>query len=508
MTMLNAARKYLELGYSVIPIRPKAKEPLIKWSEYTQRYATEKEISQWFESDENNVGIVTGKLSGLLVLDVDGKEGLESLQKISLSSNTIAATGKGKQLFYQPPTGMQISNSVRFLPGLDLRSEGGYVVAAPSIHPNGKRYLWLNGPLKSSQLPPFPDVLANIVKEKNSSQTYSEKAKPEGWVAEALKNLKEGNRDDTFASVVGKLHYQGMDKASIWTLLLPHARACGYTEQELNKTIQSVSRYSTGLPATEMGGSNIEQFLADHTTVSWLCNPVCPENSIGFAAGLPESYKTWVCMDLAVELARGNGLWLGLFPCQAGRVLFIDQERSKQETQRRFKGLLLGKGLRLDAIKENLFIRSGTTTRIDLDESYNAFRRELAEIRPKLVVIDSWITFHTSDENDRMTVQRVLERIKTLREEFKCTFLFIDHENKGAFQDMRDGATPTAFRMSGSVGKIAAAEFVLTVRRIDPITCSFHHTKSTLGPRVDSFAVHVVDTENGGIRVYGEASKA
>jgi len=500
--MLEHAKQYIEMGYSVIPLRPGGKEPLIKWQEFTERKATESEILKWFASGDNNLGLVSGRISGFVVVDVDGPDGLESAAELGLNSTTVSLTGKGKQFFYAVPAS-PVRNAVRVMPGIDIRSEGGYVCAPPSRHENGKTYAWILGP--SPDLPAFPEsVVAAIAKTEVSGKVLRHGP---GWVSAALDGLTEGNRNDTFAQVVGKLHRSGLDKTTIWTLLLPYARSSGFPDAELNSVIQSITGYPTQV-SPECTAASAEQFLSDSAPVSWLCNPICARGSIGFTAGLPESYKTWLLMDLAIECSRGGGLWLGLFPVIGGRTLFIDQERSKVETQRRLKGMLTAKGIDSSALRESLFIRSGTTTRIDLDDSYRAFKRELSQIRPDLLLIDSFATFHTSEENDRMAIQKVIERIKEIRTEFNCAIIFIDHENKSAFSDGKDGITPNAFRMVGSVGKIAAAEFVLTVRRYDPTTCMCYHTKSTLGPRVPSFTVHVVDTENGGIRVFGEQGKA
>jgi RecA-family ATPase len=175
-------------------------------------------------------------------------------------------------------------------------------------------------------------------------------------------------------------------------------------------------------------------------------------------------------------------------------VLFIDQERFKGETQRRFRAIMREKGIESRDIKDNLFIRCGTTTRLDLTPSYEAFRRELLEIKPDLVMIDSWASFQSSDENNRQSVQVVLERIKALRTEIGCTVVFIDHENKLAFNDEE---LPSYTRMVGSIAKPAAAETIFTVRRFDSETVLVHHTKSTLASTVKSFSVKVTDTEFG-----------
>lgn len=500
--MLEFALAYLRRGWPIFPLAAGTKDsPLVKWGPFQDRLPTEAEIREWWTKwPDANIAMATGPLSGIAVLDLE----LEGLQQIDMVANTMTLTGKGKQGFFKFVEGLRNKAALAKTKGYDVRADGGYVVLPPSIHPNGKRYAWALGPLPIESLIEFPPkVLADIGEAKKIAD-----AKPEGWLADLLTNLQEGNRNDSFTRAVGKLHYHGLDKATIWAILLPHAKASNFEESELNSVIQSVTRYKQeNRNDGSTSPSDIETFLADQMPVAWLCTPIIAKESIGFVSGLPETFKTWTLNDLAIECARGNGLWLGLFPVVGGRVLFIDQERSRGETQRRFKSLMAAKGLSSSDMKGKLFVRSGTTTRIDLDDSYRSFQNELRDIQPNLILIDSFATFQTGDENDRMSVQKVLERIKEIRSEFKCSIIFIDHENKSAFSDQRDGVTPTAFRMVGSVGKIAAADFILTVRRYDPTTCMVYHTKSTLGPRVPSFTVHVVDTPGEGIRVYGEGGK-
>ncbi len=116
------------------------------------------QIKSWFQQwPETNVGIVTGQASGLLVLDVDGEDGKASLQALTamhgaLPKTLCAMTGrtgedgnrKGCHYYFRAPAGELIRNSAGNLgKGLDIRGEGGYVVAPPSLHPSGRLYQWL-----------------------------------------------------------------------------------------------------------------------------------------------------------------------------------------------------------------------------------------------------------------------------------------------------------------------------------------------------------------------------
>jgi beta-phosphoglucomutase-like phosphatase (HAD superfamily) len=147
------ARQYLEKGLSVIPLKPRGKEPLVPWKQYQERLPTEEEIEKWFGSGkEANIGIVTGRVSrNLVVIDFDNEEEfkgfVEKLKnsrrglQIAISNTWIVKTGKGYHIYLRLPDAELIPRTkVRLTEGIDLKAEGGYVVAPPSVHPSGKRY--------------------------------------------------------------------------------------------------------------------------------------------------------------------------------------------------------------------------------------------------------------------------------------------------------------------------------------------------------------------------------
>jgi len=323
-----------------------------------------------------------------------------------------------------------------------------------------------------------------------------------GWVTDALKNLKDGNRNQSFTRIAGKLVRERWTREEIISLLSPHAEAARFDLRELQAVVDSTMRYGEGTPPD--ASCSIDSFLADEKKVEWICEPFFAKGAICFIAGLPETMKTWMLADLAIECARDAGEWLGLFNGAPTKALFIDQERFRSETQRRLKAMLKAKGLEPSSLKERLFVRCGTTTRLDLEPSFQAFRATLGKILPGLVIVDSFATFHTQDDNNRTEIQTVMERIKALRDEFGCAFVFVDHENKGAYQAQREGEPPSSSRMAGSVAKSAAAESILTVRRHDSSTSSVWHTKSTLGKASAQLYVRVQDEPDGGISVKGD----
>lgn len=150
---LDAALTYASRGWRVCPIRPGTKHPAIeRWQDVATCDA--ELIRQWFTAWPNHgVGLATGERSGIFVLDVDtaeGKVGHESLMALEAHYGALPATVEaltptgGRHLYYRHPAGLELNNSAgRLGPDLDIRANGGQVLAAPSIHPvTGTAYAW------------------------------------------------------------------------------------------------------------------------------------------------------------------------------------------------------------------------------------------------------------------------------------------------------------------------------------------------------------------------------
>ena len=239
--MLNWALKYLGLGFSVIPLAPRSKTPLLDWKPYQSRRASESEIREWFtQRPDANLGVVTGAISRICVADLDGPEGLQQAQNLGLSSMTQSLTGNGKHLWYRNPI-VPVQNAVRIYPGIDVRGQNGYVVVPPSVHESGRRYRFLR-PLNIKELQEFPKELLKM--ESSSDTSKATVGKPEGWIAKALEEMKDGNIDNTLTSILGRLRRDGYSSGDARILLDPHARAAGAEEGHLEAKIKNIwNRY-------------------------------------------------------------------------------------------------------------------------------------------------------------------------------------------------------------------------------------------------------------------------
>ena len=506
-SMLSWALYYQAQGLSVIPVSGKV--PLIQWKEYQGRIASEEEIKSWWEKwPEADIGLVTGRISNLLVLDIDGEEGQRSCEGLYIPDTVSTRTKRGFQHYFRYPQGFEGKSTIAgLLHGVDTRGNGGYVKGVPSTYSDGSgRYTWIND--LSASLAEAPQWLIDKLIEVNKPRQIDRES-GESWLKEKLNAAVPGNRNATFTSIAGSLRSRGYVGSDIFDLLKPHCNLVGFPEEELKTICNSVAQYApreqVNLGTTE--AQSVSDFLKDEQTVDWIVPGIIAKRSIGFIAGLQETSKTWIVMDLAIEAARGGGLWLGKFPVNGAKVLFVDQERFKGETQRRLKSLLAAKDLGSATLSNSLKIVCGSTTRLNLEASFTAFRKTLSELKPDLVIVDSFATFHTATENDRTEIQKVLELIKQLRNEFGCTFLFINHESKGVLhREPGEVKAPHSADMMGSIAVPAAAELVLTVRRKDEESSMVYVTKNSLASKIAPFEVAVKDMDEAKtkIRVEGK----
>jgi KaiC/GvpD/RAD55 family RecA-like ATPase len=494
---------------NVIPCAGKV--PLVKWTEYTDRLATEAERAQWEKQfPDSGTGIVCGPVSKTFVLDVDGAKGRASIADKEIPKTWRVATPRdGDHYYFQwvPELENRITTKAGVFEGVDVRGQGGFVAfygwkIAPQTVPLAKPPQWLIDAL------PLRD-----------GAKVAAPAAPTGWLTNQLSGIKEGNRNQTFTAIAGSLRARDYREEEIFELLKPRAKECGFPESELRTICQSVMRYaprvaapSTALapPLEEDDDTSLKSFMKVMEKPEYIVEPMLAKKKIGFFAGLPETGKTFMLMDLAIEVAREGGLWLGKFPvAERLKVFYIDQERDKSETQRRFDALLNGKDLTFDDLEGWLEIRgasaNGPNTKLDLQHSLDAFKRKLTKLKPALVIIDSFATFHTKEESNRKEIQAVMEIVKQLRVEFSCTLLFVHHETKMAYQQGKEGRAPNYLDMAGNVAIPAAAETVFNVKVEDSASSMVHHTKSTIGKKVAPFLVRIIDLDDSKTRIRVEA---
>lgn len=202
--MIDWALMYAAQGLSIIPV--KDKQPLIKWKEFQERCASEEEIKAWWTQwPEADIGMVTGPISGRLVLDIDGQNGLQNISGYAEFNNEqlCVKTRRGFQYHYRWPTGCTTKTTVAgIFEEVDVRGDGGYVKLPPSLCSDGTRYEWVTD--MNTPLPDTPAWLMDILNEKSFHNLQSSLSDAdEHWLTHVIDGVDVGTQHDSLIRLAG-----------------------------------------------------------------------------------------------------------------------------------------------------------------------------------------------------------------------------------------------------------------------------------------------------------------
>ena len=246
-----------DLGFSLIPLKPCGKTPLVKWTEYQTTRASWPLIEQWLQKwPDANIGIVTGEISNLTVIDFDTPEAFEAAVRDGwIGDAVIVETGDGYHAYYQHPGG-DIRCKTELFPNVDVRAEGGYAVAPPSIHESGKTYCWLDDPSGIAATKMSGWLHGRLLEAETPQGVAHGPSITLGNVVldrevQILTHTAEGGRNDQLnhsAFKVGQLIAQGSLDAQLGiNALTIAAQQMGLADPEISRTI--ISGIQAGLTA-------------------------------------------------------------------------------------------------------------------------------------------------------------------------------------------------------------------------------------------------------------------
>lgn len=237
-------------GFYIFPVRPKGKIPLIVG--WQQQATTDRNKIMCWLADQyqgSNIGILTGPKSGILVLDVDprndGDETLKVLEKRLGNlprSPRVLTGGGGYHLYFKYPTSFHVGNP-RVFDGIDIKGEGGFVVAPKSVHPSGRSYEW------DVDFHPDDIALAELpIKWKASMTTDVSSNTPILDVAKILsEGVREGHRNNFLFHVCIRLARAFFINPKLGLAIAEVTNKCLITpslsNQEVHKTFSSAMKY-------------------------------------------------------------------------------------------------------------------------------------------------------------------------------------------------------------------------------------------------------------------------
>ncbi len=352
---------FTAFGWNAFPLPPRSKTPATGWKAWQHKRSNPEDHRRW-QGSGCNAAIVTGSISGVVVLDCDTPEAVAEAERLGTNDAPRVNTAKGAHFYFRHPGG-KLGNKIRFLPGMDLRGDGGFVVGPGSIHPSGALYHWAT-PAKGPP-PACPKWLLDALKPKPREPLPS--APPAAHSSnygraalqseiEAMRTAPEGTRNDQLnksAFALAQLAAAGeITEPEAKAHLRQAAREAGLEDAEIETTLasgwkagQENPRIGLAQPvANGEGPRTISAAELDSQTFAplcWVLPGILPEG-MTLLAGKPKQGKSFLAMQMALAAALGDGSSFGLPDMPPGDVLYLANEDSFRRIQDRMRRLHMG----------------------------------------------------------------------------------------------------------------------------------------------------------------------
>lgn len=432
----------------------------------------------WSKWPDANIGVATGAVSGLFVLDVDPRNGGDDSLDLLISQHgplpdtvEVLTGGGGRHIYFAYDGVEGIKNSSSKLdPGLDIKTDGGYVVAPPSMHISGGRYEWEASSHPSDEtLAPPPKWLVDALTETTGSPPSSDSGSATGDridPAVILAGVPEGERDDSIYKYACSLRARDVPQSEAEVLVLTAAAACTppIPIAEARAKLNAAWKFPPGVAGAEEEPPP-KRLVVVRSVADWFKDPPEPVEPIVTDLLLPGDQvvvggargaaKTWLAMGTALQLARGEGRVLGRFPVvRPVKVLYCHGELPDDySTFARWEKLTKGGDLpetlletysrvRIRIVKSKELFRdkeSATTYTTEHTSAVidKAFVEALRDTRPEVVILDPWAVFYTGQEIDNTQIEAAVSSLTDLTDDLGIAWFVAHHFSQG-----RQGADP------------------------------------------------------------------
>lgn len=213
----------------------------------------------------------------------------------------------------------------------------------------------------------------------------------------------------------------------------------------------------------------------------WTVKELIPQYSITAITGAPESFKTWLTLEIAKCISKGTDL-LGTFSTNRGNVLIVDKENHRRHIKERLS-LLKFENESICYLNEN------DDFLIDKPKDFQFLMGLIKENNISLVVFDSLIRIHSGVENDARDIAKVMNAFRKITNE-KVTVIFIHHNRKENV-----GVQNTTNSMRGSSDILAGIDCLLQVNKLSEDSIQITQSKLRQGNKIKPFKVQVNSTK-------------
>ena len=434
------------------------KHPAVKgWKTWATNDA-DKIREYWQKHPGRNPAVATGK--GVVVLDVDGETGMESLRKLeeeygALPPTQCVLTGRGRHLYFH--TSLHLQNSTSDLGDkLDIRGDGGLVIGAGGHHINGHTYEWEPGhspdDIPMAELPSW--IPERLHRKEQDKKAEGKSEKPGFKLPDGM--IPEGSRDNTIFRYGCYLRgVCGKDMEFIRDELFRiNAEKCDppLPDEQVWQKIHQVDRYERkgGAEGDFEPSRLICAAQVPDEDARFILKPYLPEGQLTLIQGNPGDGKTAFACWLAAKVSTGQSI--NGIPCEQGNVLMLSVEDDMPVLKKRF----IASGGDVNCC---FFVTNAAGLNFNSPE----IEEYIQEKNIRLVVFDPLQAFLGAkvDMNRANETRPVLAGLKETAQRNYCATVIISHINKG----MKDGLAIQ--RSLGSMDIPGACRSIMHIGRLD-----------------------------------------
>jgi hypothetical protein len=459
----------------------------------------------WAQWPHANVLIRTGLVGGrcLIAIDVDPRHnGDESLAEViarhgELPPTPMTCTGGGGQHIFlwaarEVPNSAGKENDGRFGEGVDIRGEGGYVIAAPSRHSSGRTYEWDSGAHPADiALAEAPQWLVELACKSKKRLEVNDHAIQGDYLI--------GGRNDALARLGGAMRRVGAGLKSIERALLDeNADRCRppLDYAEVRGIARSVYKYPPGDPS--IAGVDPLPMLSgvdlatEMPPIPWVVEGLAWASGAPIIlGGLGGGGKTMMLQSALMSIALGLPVW-GQFAARQGRVVHLDYEQGRRTTQWRYQRILRGMGR--DPREVDIGWACLPSLTLDADQAEEHLVR--ACYGATVAIVDSnRAAFPNADENSSKSREN-MSRLQRVSERTGCAMIVIAHSRKPNGTDA--DSVQFALRGSGALYDASQAVYMLCGEGDLPPKCHMTKHRETR-KAVPTFGLAIEDVPVDGV---------
>lgn len=315
-------------------------------------------IAEWWARwPAANIGIVMGGPARLAALDIDGAAGASALVELVTQHGDLPATlesktGTGWHKLFTVPEGAHIRPSVGVLgKGLDIRAQGSYIVAPPSLHVSGRRYQWEN----DFPIAGLPGWLTRLLNTPRPQAPFD---------GDGAEKIRAGSRNGALTSIAGKLRRSGLTQLEMLAALhVINKGRCEppLTDAEVSSIAASVAKYPAGADsfASSVEARNVDakeparielidsrDFLsrASSDERPYLIEGLIPAESHTMWQGRPKTGKSHSLLQLAFDASAGLPVFGKFGVRDSLRVGYVELEEPEPVTKKRLAAMIRAHG--------------------------------------------------------------------------------------------------------------------------------------------------------------------